>query len=319
MLNQIFIRIRNRIVLFLYLTLIAVSFWVNFSIANANDIDVSLTIPNPPTLEYNLECHPKEVLVGKDISCRIHLVNSENIPNVDEQVKILSSRNKTEQIDTINPETVNSDINGYANFTVTSKTAGGGTLRGIMIKDNSFIGDPVAFKFLSIPIPSPTADTLLTVSFWDIYSDKTKLIIGKDKAKISVKLLDQNSKPMPSVNVTLLYDPQFGKSGEEKGLTNDEGIATFIYTPKKKGNPDIGARAESTPLDKKITLEISEGTILDQIQASPVAQDIASVLNPVIATTTAVSIVSLVASIISSAPATLHSLMYLISLITEIT
>lgn len=290
------------------------SFFVADAIAATGDqIDVTLTVPSVPITTSNstFNCNPKEVIVGGNIYCHARLINSQELAIVNEPVKVTSSRNISLQIDTITPVTQNTDGNGYANFNITSNNVGEGMLRAIIIQDGSQIGNPVAFKFLSETIPIPS------LIFSDITADKTRLYIGKDKATISVKILDQNKNPMPSLVVTLLYNAEYGESEQEKNLTDDTGTATFTYTPKKKGVVEIGAMTNAITLDKKVILEILEEIPPSQSQIQRVAEEIASILNPVITTVTALSLISFLTSLIGGVPAFLHAFMYLISLILD--
>lgn len=312
-LYQTFIRKANRIVLALFLTILPIVFLGSFSNVHASNIDVSLSVPKVPISNTNsfFDCNPRKVTVGGSIHCRAYLVDTLGEAMVAEIVKVISNRNSNQIVDQISPISKATDISGDADFIVTSNVIGDATLYAARKVDQSVIGSSVGIKFLPQEISVPV------ISFSDIYSDKTKLIIGKDNANISVKILDQNKNPIPSLEVILLYDLQYGEINQDKSLTNELGIASFIYTPKKKGTAEIGAMTSAITLDKKLYLAIVESSLLEKIQSSEIAKQVASALNPVVTTTAVLSLISLIASLIGSAPATLHTTIYLISLILE--
>lgn len=301
------------------------------SLAGAADLDVTLTVPKVPLSNENstLNCSPEGTTVGGEISCRIYLEDIQGVPVVNAPVQIVSSRNLDESVDLIYPSIEDTNVEGEADFVITSNIAGDGVLRAMSTSDGSYVGDSFYFRFFpktpekpkkpetpKVPIVPETHSSKI-ISFTDIYSDRTKLTIGKDKAVVSVKVLDQDNMPMSSLVTTLLYDSQYGRSEQQSSLTNHLGIATFTFVPQKKGKVEIGARVSSQIIEKKIILVIEEKTILEQIQESEVAKEIATGLSPVMTTTTAVSLVSIIASILGSAPAAFHALMYIISLILE--
>lgn len=308
----------TRIIFGVFLAILPIIFLLTSLVQASNDIDVNLTVPNVPipTSNSTFSCNPREVIVGGVISCQVNLLDDQKNAIVSEAVKIVSSRNKNGIIDVVNPLSQNTNTKGDAIFSITSDVVGEGTLRAVDMGDNSYVGDPIAFKFL------PKEALVQSAIFSDITTDKTKLVIGKDKATILVTILDQNKNPMSSVVVTLLYDSQYGDSNQEKGLTNDQGIATFVYTPKKKGTTKIGAKTDAITLGKTVSLEIIENienllSPLEQIRKSEIAKQIASALNPIVVTASAFSLLSFLATIIASTPAAFNFLTYLISLLLE--
>ncbi|MFQ5996997.1 MAG: c-type cytochrome [Dehalococcoidales bacterium] len=117
------------------------------------------------------------------------------------------------------------------------------------------------------PAQPPTEETPSLVEPQIETGNETLLLITPEQAKsgqplfVTAYLRDIEEKPIENATVTFFIKVDFfGNSLMEIGdaLTNDEGVATFEYTPRQTGNLEVVARYEAIETATTLTLVNTE-------------------------------------------------------------
>lgn len=160
------------------------------------------------------------------------------------------------------------------------------------------------------------------------FTTKNKIINGKDKSTLTVKITDEFENPLGGKFVSLSFDQAYGSLNSSVAKeTASDGTTTFEFTPSKEGKVEFTAFASDTKdgdkieLKEKITLEVLSDTLLnsiaslaDTLQHSPIAKKIADISKSIVATTATLGLIPLIANVISGAPAAAHLITYTFSL-----
>ncbi len=222
----------------------------------------------------------------------------------------LSSTDPTFSTSTFFHKFVPSDAGNFDFTDIVLRTAGNQT---ITVKDsNTGASESIDITVLS---SSPfDASSKIT-------SDKTKLVLNRDKAKITIRIADPYGNGVGNIPVHIKNALSYGTLDKFDSRTDSSGIATFIYTPTKEGIEDFHAYTDTFALTDTLTIETVAdtlmnkiGSIIDTLQNNAIAKTIANAANAVAATAATLGLIPMIASVIGSAPAAAHAIAYAFSL-----
>lgn len=165
-------------------------------------------------------------------------------------------------------------------------------------------------------------------------SSKAKLIITKDKAILTTKVMDQYGNGLGGKDIAIKFDSEFGDINAPLIKSDNNGISTFEFTPKKEGSVALSAYNETdkSEFGTAITLEILPDTIINNLtantlsfldnlsslantlQQSEVAKKIANISTNIVTAAAGLSFIPIIANIIGSAPTAFHFITYSFSL-----
>lgn len=265
------------------------------------------------------------LLVGGTATITASLMNNLSEPLANKTIQFFSDRSE----DSITNPVSQTGSDGKTAGSITSSKAGQATVSAFDVTDGVWLRYYAVINFIN-PTPqpdsgidgageaSPPSPTLeLSIS-----SDKNKLVLGNDVAKITVNLVDSIGNYLIGEPVSLSYLAKFGDLDNQSVLTDNKGLAVFVFTPKTKGMVDISPVLSGIVIsNKKITLEIVENSLIGQLstalQNSVVAKNIAEVVSPIVPITASLGLIPLLASAIGNAPILFHGVAYGASLLLE--
>ncbi len=253
---------------------------------------------------------PVSLYVGEQSTVSITIRDRYGNPAVGKTVKLNSSRVG----DNITNPASATNASGVTTGKISSLNPGKLNIYAYDETDGIWLEEQPEIYFSDIPTPS-TAIVSATNSY--IKSDKDIITIDKNKAVISAFIRDELNNPIANVVVGLLFDGSYGDLSVVKSLTEADGKAEFVFTPKKEGKVNFKGITKDVTLSNSIVIEIKSKGLLEGLLDSDVSKKIANILNPIVTATAVLGLIPLIAGIISGLPAGLHTLTYGVSLSME--
>ena len=236
-----------------------------------------------------------------------------NLATSSSRILSLSSSDKKAQLNT-SSHTLSSRDNGMFTFELSLRTAGE---QKIKVTSSALSAE----KTINV---SPSIFSAITSSFT---SSKKKLVLGKDKATITSRTLDQFGNALSNKRISLNLDSDIAEIMIPLGKTDNDGLAAFELTPKKEGKISLSAYNETdkAAIGEKIIIDILSDSIVNNIVStvdtlqtalknSEIAQTVAKVTEVIVATTATLGLIPIVANIIGGVPQAFHLATYVYSL-----